>query len=104
MTSLLTSGHLCVERKSLLGPPLLPRGSNRGSQVGAMVLKLQDLAAYYKGSLFLPRLNNEIASNRNATYKSRLQRLNHLVLVKVGLLLFLPTMVKELIMLLSETM
>jgi len=40
-----------------------------------------DLVAYYKGSLFLPRLNNEIAINRNETYRKRLQNLNHLVLV-----------------------
>ncbi len=41
--------------------------------------------AYYKGSLFLPRLNNEIASNRNETYKKRLESLNHLVLIMVSL-------------------
>ena len=42
--------------------------------------------AYYKGSLFLPRLNNEIAINRNETYRKRLQNLNHLVLVMVSYL------------------
>lgn len=40
-----------------------------------------DLAAYYKGSLFLPKLNNEIPLNRNETYKKRLESLNHLVLI-----------------------
>lgn len=40
--------------------------------------------AYYKGSLFLPKLNNEIATNRNETYKKRLESLNHLVLIMVG--------------------
>jgi palmitoyl-protein thioesterase len=40
-----------------------------------------DLDAYYKGCLFLPKLNNEIASNWNATYKDRLSSLNHLVLI-----------------------
>jgi hypothetical protein len=42
-----------------------------------------DLDAYYKGCLFLPKLNNEIASNWNATYKDRLSSLNHLVLIMV---------------------
>lgn len=40
-----------------------------------------DMDAYLKGSLFLPKLNNEIASNRNETYKKRLESLNHLVLI-----------------------
>ncbi|KAG0588764.1 hypothetical protein KC19_2G267000 [Ceratodon purpureus] len=40
-----------------------------------------DLDAYYKGSLFLPKLNNEIAIYRNETYKKRLESLNHLVLI-----------------------
>lgn len=40
-----------------------------------------DIDAYHKGSLFLPKLNNEIASNRNETYKKRLESLNHLVLI-----------------------
>uniref|UniRef100_A0A7I4F4V2 Palmitoyl-protein thioesterase 1 n=1 Tax=Physcomitrium patens TaxID=3218 RepID=A0A7I4F4V2_PHYPA len=40
-----------------------------------------DLAAYYKGSMFLPKLNNEIASTRNETYKKRFESINHLVLI-----------------------
>ncbi|KAG0627682.1 hypothetical protein M758_2G220300 [Ceratodon purpureus] len=44
-----------------------------------------DLDAYYKGSLFLPKLNNEIAIYRNETYKKRLESLNHLVLIMTDL-------------------
>ncbi len=50
---------------------------------GVFEINLQDLDAYYKGCLFLPKLNNEIASNWNATYKDRLSSLNHLVLIMV---------------------
>lgn len=50
---------------------------------GVFEINLQDLDAYYKGCLFLPKLNNEIASNQNATYKDRLSSLNHLVLIMV---------------------
>ncbi len=54
-----------------------------GGGGGVFEINLQDLDAYYKGCLFLPKLNNEIASNRNATYKDRLSSLNHLVLIMV---------------------
>jgi hypothetical protein len=54
-----------------------------GGGGGVFEINLQDLDAYYKGCLFLPKLNNEIASNWNATYKDRLSSLNHLVLIMV---------------------
>lgn len=40
-----------------------------------------DLTAYQKGCLFLPRLNNEFPSSRNSTYKERFSSINHLVLI-----------------------
>lgn len=43
----------------------------------------QDIAAYEKGCRFLPRLNNEIASERNTTYKERFSSLENLVLIMV---------------------
>jgi hypothetical protein len=43
-----------------------------------------ELSRYYKGTSFLPRLNNEIAKSRNEIYKKRLSSLNHLTLIMVG--------------------
>ncbi|CAK9204150.1 unnamed protein product [Sphagnum troendelagicum] len=40
-----------------------------------------ELSRYYKGTSFLPRLNNEIAMSRNEIYKKRLSSLNHLTLI-----------------------
>jgi hypothetical protein len=48
------------------------------------MLSLQELSRYYKGTSFLPRLNNEIAKSRNEIYKKRLSSLNHLTLIMVG--------------------
>jgi hypothetical protein len=47
------------------------------------MLSLQELSRYYKGTSFLPRLNNEIAMSRNEIYKKRLSSLNHLTLIMV---------------------
>ncbi|KAJ7540242.1 hypothetical protein O6H91_10G006400 [Diphasiastrum complanatum] len=41
-----------------------------------------DLTAYYEGCAFLPKLNNEIPTSRNSSFKERFSKLNHLVLVK----------------------
>ncbi|CAM6105687.1 unnamed protein product [Calypogeia fissa] len=41
-----------------------------------------DLDAYYKGCLFLPRLNNELPESRNETYKQRFGSVNHLALIQ----------------------
>ncbi|KAL6125844.1 hypothetical protein ACLB2K_073895 [Fragaria x ananassa] len=40
-----------------------------------------DIAAYLKGCTFLPKLNNEICSTRNSTYKERFTSLENLVLI-----------------------
>ncbi|XP_050385317.1 uncharacterized protein LOC126801882 [Argentina anserina] len=40
-----------------------------------------DIAAYLKGCTFLPKLNNEINSTRNSTYKERFASLENLVLI-----------------------
>ncbi|CAM8935494.1 hypothetical protein QQ045_012910 [Rhodiola kirilowii] len=40
-----------------------------------------DIAAYEKGCKFLPKLNNEIAGERNSTYKERFSSLENLVLI-----------------------
>ncbi|KAL5225537.1 hypothetical protein ABZP36_012176 [Zizania latifolia] len=40
-----------------------------------------DMADYLKGCKFLPKLNNEIPSERNATYKERFSSLDNLVLI-----------------------
>uniref|UniRef100_A0A7N0UPI4 Palmitoyl-protein thioesterase 1 n=1 Tax=Kalanchoe fedtschenkoi TaxID=63787 RepID=A0A7N0UPI4_KALFE len=40
-----------------------------------------DIAAYEKGCRFLPKLNNEIAGERNSTYKERFSSLENLVLI-----------------------
>ncbi|XP_004306990.1 PREDICTED: palmitoyl-protein thioesterase 1 [Fragaria vesca subsp. vesca] len=40
-----------------------------------------DIAAYLKGCTFLPKLNNEINSTRNSTYKERFTSLENLVLI-----------------------
>ncbi|CAA7023925.1 unnamed protein product [Microthlaspi erraticum] len=40
-----------------------------------------DIAEYLEGSKYLPKLNNEIPSQRNATYKDRFTSLQNLVLV-----------------------
>ncbi|KAH7440716.1 hypothetical protein KP509_03G007400 [Ceratopteris richardii] len=40
-----------------------------------------DLEAYYKGSEFLPKLNNELEDSRNATYIERFTSLSQLVLI-----------------------
>ena len=48
-------------------------------------LFIKDLQAYEKGCKFLPRLNNELEDDRNATYKERFSSLNKLVLIMVGL-------------------
>ena len=45
---------------------------------------LQDMEDYLKGCRFLPKLNNEIPSERNATYKERFSSLENLVLIMVG--------------------
>ncbi|EFJ37944.1 hypothetical protein SELMODRAFT_74606 [Selaginella moellendorffii] len=42
----------------------------------------KDLSSYYRSCVFLPKLNNELPQNRNATFKHRLSDLNQLVLVK----------------------
>ena len=39
---------------------------------------------YLKGCRFLPKLNNEIPSERNSTYKERFSSLENLVLIMVG--------------------
>jgi len=43
-----------------------------------------DMEDYLKGCRFLPKLNNEIPSERNATYKERFSSLENLVLIMVG--------------------
>ncbi|XP_062174399.1 uncharacterized protein LOC133879714 [Alnus glutinosa] len=40
-----------------------------------------DISAYLKGCKFLPKLNNEIGSTRNSTYKERFASLQNLVLI-----------------------
>jgi len=40
-----------------------------------------DISAYLKGCKFLPKLNNEINSKRNSTYKERFASLENLVLI-----------------------
>ncbi|XP_019461080.1 PREDICTED: palmitoyl-protein thioesterase 1-like isoform X1 [Lupinus angustifolius] len=40
-----------------------------------------DMADYLSGCKFLPKLNNEIASERNSTYKDRFSSLQNLVLI-----------------------
>jgi palmitoyl-protein thioesterase len=40
---------------------------------------------YLKGCRFLPKLNNEIPGERNATYKERFSSLENLVLIMVRL-------------------
>ncbi|KAJ4954137.1 hypothetical protein NE237_030969 [Protea cynaroides] len=40
-----------------------------------------DIPAYLKGCKFLPKLNNELPNNRNATYKERFSSLQNLVLI-----------------------
>ncbi|OEL21110.1 hypothetical protein BAE44_0017870 [Dichanthelium oligosanthes] len=45
---------------------------------------VQDMEDYLKGCRFLPKLNNEIPSERNATYKERFSSLENLVLIMVG--------------------
>ncbi|KAL3701359.1 hypothetical protein R1sor_019381 [Riccia sorocarpa] len=41
-----------------------------------------DMAGYYRGCLFLPKLNNELPECRNGTYKQRFSSLNYLALIK----------------------
>jgi len=43
-----------------------------------------DMEDYLKGCRFLPKLNNEIPSERNSTYKERFSSLENLVLIMVG--------------------
>lgn len=40
-----------------------------------------DLKDYYKGCLFLPKLNNELPASRNSTYRDRMASLHRLVLI-----------------------
>ncbi|KAF5446141.1 hypothetical protein F2P56_031793 [Juglans regia] len=40
-----------------------------------------DISAYLKGCKFLPKLNNEINTTRNSTYKERFSSLDNLVLI-----------------------
>jgi palmitoyl-protein thioesterase len=44
----------------------------------------QDVRGYLRGCEFLPYLNNELPSHRNATYKERFSAINKLVLVMVS--------------------
>lgn len=44
----------------------------------------QDIPGYMEGCMFLPKLNNEDPSKRNATYKERLSSLQNLVLIMVS--------------------
>ena len=48
-----------------------------------MYTVLQDMEDYLTGCRFLPKLNNEIPSERNATYKERFSSLENLVLIMV---------------------
>ncbi|KAL2611865.1 hypothetical protein R1flu_023557 [Riccia fluitans] len=41
-----------------------------------------DMEGYYRGCLFLPKLNNELPESRNETYKQRLSSINYLALIK----------------------
>ena len=50
-----------------------------------MYTVFQDMEDYLKGCRFLPKLNNEIPSERNATYKERFSSLENLVLIMVRL-------------------
>ncbi|KAG8092575.1 hypothetical protein GUJ93_ZPchr0012g19743 [Zizania palustris] len=47
-----------------------------------------DMADYLKGCKFLPKLNNEIPSERNATYKERFSSLDNLVLIMDHLVMY----------------
>lgn len=44
----------------------------------------QDMSDYLKSCRFLPKLNNEIPGERNATYKERFSRLENLILIMVS--------------------
>jgi hypothetical protein len=49
------------------------------------LIVVQDMEDYLKGCRFLPKLNNEIPSARNTTYKERFSSLENLVLIMVSL-------------------
>lgn len=53
--------------------------------VTEVCILFQDMANYLKGCRFLPKLNNEIPGERNATYKERFSSLENLVLIMVSL-------------------
>lgn len=55
-----------------------------GSLLNSTPFFLQDMEDYLKGCRFLPKLNNEIPNERNATYKERFSSLENLVLIMVG--------------------
>lgn len=53
--------------------------------INSIFLFFQNIAAYLSKCSFLPKINNELPDERNATYKQRFTSLQNLVLIMVSL-------------------
>eukprot|EP00897_Mesotaenium_endlicherianum_P002457 jgi/Mesen1/2239/ME000152S01321 len=82
--------HAGVASTPLCQRPAFCRLIDAVISLGIYTPYVQSLPAYYRGCQFLPRLNNEVAGRRNATYKARFSALHrlHLIMFKADAVLF----------------
>ncbi|CAN6300122.1 unnamed protein product, partial [Urochloa humidicola] len=78
---LLHSGFLCILIDNLIKLEIYSDYVQAHLAPSGYLKIPTDMEGYLKGCRFLPKLNNEIPSERNATYKERFSSLENLVLI-----------------------